>query len=202
MISLPYLPYSIDALEPHISSETMEFHYNKHHNGYVTNLNSLIEGTEYEDMELGDIVQQASGAIYNNAAQVLNHTFYFEGLSPQGGNDTMTPQMTQYLTSQFGSVEEFIQRFTNAGKSLFGSGWVWLYHHYNDGGIAIIQACSNGDSPFASYHRGIVSPLLCWDCWEHNYYIDHRNDRAAALDSFWKVVDWEEVTYRLEEETS
>lgn len=200
MITLPKLSYALGDLEPHISKEAMEFHRNKHHKGYVTNLNKLIEGTEYEGLELEEIIKKAKGPIFNNAAQIWNHTFYFEGIAPQpvfekaeGGESSVTHEMVEYLSAQFGSYNDFVEEFSDAAKKLFGSGWVWLIHEEGKGKIL---AYKDAETPLLT---GDAVPLLTWDCWEHNYYIDHRNDRAAALEAFWKVVNWGKMTEHLGE---
>ncbi len=194
MITLPSLSYSLGDLEPIISKEAMEFHRNKHHAGYVKNLNKLIEGTKYEDLELEEIIKKAKGPIFNNAAQIWNHTFYFEGIAPHpdGGDNSVTNEITEYLAEHFGSAQKFMDQFTDAGKKLFGSGWIWLIHEEGKGKIL---GYNNAETPLLT---GDAIPLLTWDCWEHNYYIDHRNDRAAALEAFWKVVNWGKMTEHLE----
>ena len=194
MITLSDLPYSLGDFDPIVSKEAMEYHRNKHHKGYVKNLNKMIEGTEYEDLELEEIIKRSKGQIFNNAAQIWNHTFYFEGIAPQpdGGDNSVTNEITEYLSEQFGSAQKFMDEFTEAGKKLFGSGWVWLIHEEGKGKIL---AYKDAETPLLT---GDAVPLLTWDCWEHNYYIDHRNDRAAALEAFWKVVNWGKMTEQLE----
>ena len=130
MITLSDLPYSLGDFDPIVSKEAMEYHRNKHHKGYVKNLNKMIEGTEYEDLELEEIIKRSKGQIFNNAAQIWNHTFYFEGIAPQpdGGDNSVTNEITEYLSDQFGSAQKFMDEFSDAGKKLFGSGWVWLIH--------------------------------------------------------------------------
>ncbi len=185
---LPSLPYEMNALEPHISAETLEYHYGKHHQKYVDTLNSLVPGTPYEDMSLEDIVVKApAGGIFNNAAQVWNHTFYWNCMSPNGGGEP-DGALRDALASAFGSVEEFKKQFTQQATSLFGSGWAWLVKNA-DGSLAI-EPLSNADNPIASGHK----PLLTCDVWEHAYYIDYRNARPKYVEAFWKLVNWGFVT--------
>ena len=178
------LPYAKDTLVPYISIETIEYHYGKHHKTYVDNLNKLIPGTGFEKLSLEDIVKKASGDIYNNAAQVWNHTFYWKCLSPKGGG-TPTGDLANAISKTFGLFEQFQEKFTNAATTLFGSGWAWLVEN-PDGTLAIEQA-SNAGNPLKDGKK----PLLTCDVWEHAYYIDYRNARAKYIEAFWKLVNWE-----------
>ena len=180
---LPELPYAKGALTPHISAETIEYHYGKHHKAYVDKLNKLIPGTEFEDMQLEDIIKKASGGIFNNAAQIWNHTFYWNCLSPKGG-DEPSGEIASTIIKNFGSFAKFKEQFTNAAVTLFGSGWAWLVKN-SDGSLAI-EATSNAGTPLKDGKKAI---LTC-DVWEHAYYIDYRNARAAYIDAFWKLVNW------------
>ena len=188
-IALPPLPYARDALAPHISAETIDFHYGKHHQAYVNNLNGLIKGTEFESASLEDIVRRSSGPLFNNAAQVWNHTFYWEGLSPQGGQPA--GRLAAALDDAFGSVDEFRTAFNKVAMGTFGSGWAWLVQK-PDGKLALVST-SNAATPLTGEDR----PLLTCDVWEHAYYVDYRNARQAYLDAFWKVVDWAAVAARM-----
>ena len=181
---LPDLPYAKDALEPHISAETLEYHHDKHHAAYVTNLNNLIEGTEFADMSLEDIVRNApKGGIFNNAAQVWNHTFYFAGMGPNGGGEP-TGALADAINAAFGSFAEFKEAFTKSAVTNFASGWTWLVKN-PDGTVAIVNT-DDADSALNG-----VTPLVTVDVWEHAYYIDKRNARPAYLESWWNVVDWD-----------
>jgi Fe-Mn family superoxide dismutase len=182
---LPELPYARDALAPHISEETIEYHYGKHHQAYVDNLNRLIPGTEFEDMPLEDIIKKASGGVFNNAAQVWNHTFYWNCLSPNGGGPT--GDLAAAIDRNFGSFDKFKDQFTSAGMTKFGSGWAWLVKN-PDGSLAI-EATSNADNPVKEGKK----PLLTCDVWEHAYYIDYRNARAKYIEAFWNLIKWETV---------
>jgi superoxide dismutase, Fe-Mn family len=181
---LPELPYAKDALVPHLSAETLQFHYGKHHAAYVANLNKLIPGTEFENLSLEDIVKRASGGIFNNAAQIWNHTFYWHCLSPRGGGEP-AGKLADAIQRSFGSFAQFKEKFTTAATTLFGSGWAWLVQNA-DGSLAI-EAASNAGCPI----RDAKKPLLTCDVWEHAYYIDYRNARAAYVEAFWKLVHWE-----------
>ncbi len=183
-IELPPLPYAQDALEPHISQETLEFHYGKHHNTYVVKLNGLIEGTPDADKTLEEIVQSSSGGIFNNAAQVWNHTFYWNCLSPNGGGEP-SGALASAIASHFGSFEEFKAQFTDSAVNNFGSGWTWLVQNA-DGGLDIVNT-SNAATPLTDN----VTPLLTVDVWEHAYYIDYRNLRPKYMEAFWALVNWE-----------
>ena len=184
---LPALPYAMDALAPHISAETLEFHYGKHHQTYVTKLNGLIPGTEFENMSLEDIVGKSSGGVFNNAAQVWNHTFYWNCLSPNGGG-APNDKLASALQGSFGSVDAFKEQFTNSAVNNFGSGWTWLVQN-SDGKLAL-ENTSNAATPLT----GASTPLLTCDVWEHAYYIDYRNARPKYLDAFWNLVKWDFVT--------
>jgi Fe-Mn family superoxide dismutase len=183
---LPDLPYAGDALTPHISAETIEYHYGKHHRAYVDNLNKLIPGTEFENMALEDIIKKASGGIFNNAAQVWNHTFYWNCLSPVGGG-APAGALAAAIDKAFGSFEKFKEQFASAGATRFGSGWAWLVKN-PDGSLAI-ESTSNADNPIKEGKK----PLLTCDVWEHAYYIDYRNARAKYIEAFWNVVNWDFV---------
>ena len=180
---LPALPYAKDALEPHISAETLEFHHDKHHAAYVANLNNLVPGTEFESMSLEEIVRNApAGGIFNNAAQVWNHTFYFSGLGPDGGGEP-TGDLAAAIDGAFGSFAEFKEQFAKSAVGNFGSGWTWLVKTAS-GGLEIV----NTDDADSALKTG--TPVLTADVWEHAYYIDKRNARPAYIESWWNVVDW------------
>lgn len=183
---LPALPYAQDALEPVISAETLDYHYGKHHNAYVTNLNNLIAGTEFESVSLEEIVKKASGGLFNNAAQVWNHTFYWNCLSP---NSTGAPagELAAAINDSFGSFDYFKSEFTKAAITNFGSGWTWLVK--NDDGSLEILSTSNADTPMTSGQTA----LLTVDVWEHAYYVDYRNARPKYLDEIWKLFNWDFV---------
>ena len=187
---LPELPYAKEALVPRMSAETLEYHHDKHHRAYVDNLNKLIAGTEFEKMALEDIIEKASGGVFNNAAQVWNHTFYWNCLSPKGGG-TPSGAVASAIEKDFGSFAEFKDRFTHAAVTLFGSGWAWLVE--NPGGSLAIEATSNAGNPLAQGKK----PLLTCDVWEHAYYIDYRNARAKYVEAFWDLVNWEFVRLNL-----
>ncbi|EMY70340.1 superoxide dismutase [Leptospira vanthielii] len=180
---LPELPYAKDALAPHISAETLEFHYGKHHQTYVTNLNNLIKGTEFENASLEEIVQKSSGGIFNNAAQIWNHTFYWHSLSPKGGG-APTGAVADLITKSFGSFDVFKEKFSQSAITNFGSGWTWLVKKGD--GVEIVNT-SNAGSPLKD---GLQS-LLTIDVWEHAYYIDFRNARPKYVETFWNLVNWD-----------
>lgn len=184
-IELPALPYARDALAPRISEETIDYHYGKHHNAYVTNLNGLIEGTEHADKTLEEIVKSSSGGMFNNAAQIWNHTFYWNSLSPNGGGKP-SGELAAAIESAFGSFEEFQAKFTASAGGNFGSGWTWLVKN-SDGGVAIVNT-SNADTPLTD---ASLTPLLTVDVWEHAYYVDYRNARPEYLKNFWELANWE-----------
>jgi len=180
---LPKLQYSLNALAEVISEKTMEFHYGKHHQAYVNNLNNLIPGTKFENASLEQIIMEAEGGIFNNGAQVWNHTFYFEAFSP---NPKQKPEgeLIKAIEASFGTFDEFISKFTNAAVTLFGSGWAWLVVDTN-GSLAITQE-SNAGNPLRKGQK----PLLTCDVWEHAYYLDYQNRRADYVQAFWKIIDW------------
>jgi len=188
--TLPPLPYAMDALAPHISKETLEYHYGKHHQAYVTNLNNLIKGTEFENASLEDIIKKASGGIFNNAAQVWNHTFYWNGLKPNGGG-TPTGAAAEKINAKWGSFEQFKDAFSKSGVGNFGSGWTWLVKKA-DGSLDIVNT-SNAGNPITNGDK----PLLTCDVWEHAYYIDYRNARPKYVESFWNLVNWDFVNQNL-----
>ncbi|MBK8977841.1 MAG: superoxide dismutase [Planctomycetes bacterium] len=184
--TLPELPYSKDALAPHISAETLEFHHGKHHNAYVTKLNSLIEGTEYAGMSLVDIVRKApKGGIFNNAAQVWNHTFYWHSMAPSAGG-APTGAIAAAIKAQWGSFDAFKTEFTNTAINTFGSGWAWLVK--TAAGKLAIESTSNAETPLTDPSK---TPILTCDVWEHAYYIDYRNARPGYLEKWWQLVNWE-----------
>ena len=180
---LPDLPYAMDALVPHISRETLEYHHGKHHAKYVSTLNDLIKGTEFENMPLESIIKTASGPVFNNAAQAWNHAFYWNSLSPEGGG-VPDGALAGAIDSQFGSFEAFRKEFTRAATQLFGSGWCWLAKN-KDGSLSI-ESTPNAGTPLTSNQL----PLLTCDVWEHAYYIDYRNARAKYIDAFWNLANW------------
>ena len=188
--TLPALPYALNALEPHVSQKTLEFHYGKHHQAYVTNLNNLVPGNRFENATLEDIVMGAEGPIFNNGAQVWNHTFYFTSFSPKGGGEPVG-KISDDIKKSFGSFGEFKEKFSKAAATLFGSGWAWLIKNA-DGSLEIIQE-SNAGNPLK---KGL-KPILTCDVWEHAYYLDYQNRRPDYIESFWKLVDWEVVGKRL-----
>ncbi len=183
---LPTLPYAMDALAPTLSQETLEFHYGKHHQTYVTNLNNLIPGTEFEALSLEDIIMKSSGGVFNNAAQVWNHTFYWNCLSPNGGG-APTGALAAAIDAKFGSFEEFKKLFNQSGATNFGSGWTWLVKNA-DGSLEIFNT-SNAGTPMTSGKQA----LLTLDVWEHAYYIDYRNARPKYLETIWNIVNWDFV---------
>jgi superoxide dismutase, Fe-Mn family len=180
---LPPLPYDKNALAPFISAETLEFHHGKHHQTYVTNLNNLIPGTLFENLALKDIVLQSDGAVFNNAAQVWNHTFYWNGMRPQGGVQP-SGELLEAIQQAFGSFEAFKEAFAQCAVTTFGSGWAWLVKKA-DGSLALVST-SNAACPLTEGH----TPLLTCDVWEHAYYIDYRNARPKYVEEFWNVVNW------------
>ena len=189
--NLPELPYTMDALQPHISEETLEFHYGKHHNAYVTNLNNLIPGTEFEDMPLEDIIKKApTGGIFNNAAQVWNHSFYWNCLSPNGGGKP-EGKLLDVIEKSFGSFDEFKDKFTKSAVTNFGSGWTWLVQN-NDGSLELLNTSNAGTALTSG-----KTPLLTCDVWEHAYYVDYRNARPQYVDAFWNLVNWKFVEKNL-----
>ena len=187
---LPELPYAKEALSPHISAETLEYHYGKHHKAYVDNLNKLIPGTEFADLPLEDIIRRSSGGIFNNAAQTWNHTFYWNCLSPTGGGEP-AGELAEAINKSFGSFAQFKEKFTAAATTLFGSGWAWLVKNA-DGSLAI-ESAGNAGNPLKDGKK----PLLTCDVWEHAYYIDYRNARAKYVEAFWNIVNWDFVSRNL-----
>lgn len=186
---LPALPYADNALEPHISKETISFHYGKHHNAYVTKLNAGIEGTEFAEASIEDIIKKAQGGLFNNAAQVWNHTFYWNCLSPNGGGEP-TGEIAELINKSFGSFDKFKEEFSNAAATNFGSGWTWLI---KDGdGVSIVNT-DDADSPI----REGKTPVLTIDVWEHAYYIDYRNARPDYIKAFWNLVNWDFVNSQI-----
>lgn len=181
--TLPALPYSMDALAPIISKETLEFHYGKHHQTYVTNLNNLIPGTEFESASLEEIVKKSSGGVFNNAAQIWNHTFYWNSMAPNAGGEP-TGKLADAIKAKWGSVAAFKEAFNKAAAGNFGSGWTWLVKK-PDGSVDIVNT-SNAATPLTTFDV----PLLTCDVWEHAYYIDFRNARPKYLESFWSLVNW------------
>lgn len=187
---LPKLPYSPEALEPHISKKTIEYHYGKHHMTYVQKLNDLLPGTPFEDASLEAIIMKAEGGIFNNAAQVWNHTFYWEGFSANGGGEP-EGALLEGINRDFGSFEKFKEAFSTAAATLFGSGWAWLVKN-PDGKLEIVQT-SNAGNPL----REDKTPVLTCDVWEHAYYLDYQNRRPEHIAAFWKLVDWHKIAKRL-----
>jgi len=183
---LPPLPYDKNALEPTISAETLEYHYGKHHQTYVTNLNNLITGSDFETASLEEIITKSSGGIFNNAAQVWNHTFYWNCLSPNGGGEP-GGALGEAIKSSFGSFEEFKKRFSTSAATNFGSGWTWLVQN-QDGSLEIYNT-SNAQTPMTAGKKA----LLTVDVWEHAYYIDYRNARPKYLEAIWGIVNWDFV---------
>ena len=189
MFTLPELPYGIEALEPFISSKTIEFHHGRHHLAYVNNLNKLVVDTEFENASLEDIIKKAEGGIFNNGAQVWNHTFYWYSLIP-GGKPLASSDLIYAINNKFGSFDKFKEEFTNACITLFGSGWAWLVKNAA-GQLEIIKE-SNAGNPL----RNGYTPLLTCDVWEHAYYLDYQNRRPDYVNEFWKFVNWEVVGKR------
>ncbi len=189
-IELPALPYAMDALAPHISQETLEFHYGKHHNAYVTNLNKMIDGTNHASSSLEEIIKDSEGGMFNNSAQVWNHSFYWNCMSPSGGG-AATGEIGDLIGSSFGSYDNFKAEFTQAAMTQFGSGWAWLA---TNGGKLEIMKTANADLPLA--HD--VKALLTIDVWEHAYYIDYRNARPSYIETFLtSLVNWDFVNSNL-----
>lgn len=184
--TLPTLSYALDALQPYISKETLEFHYGKHHQTYVTNLNNLIKDTEYENASLEDIIKKSSGGIFNNAAQVWNHTFYWNCMKPNGGG-APTGALADAINAKWGSFDKFKEEFGKSCATNFGSGWTWLVKKA-DGSVDLSNT-SNAGCPLT----GTDKALLTCDVWEHAYYIDYRNARPKYVEMFWNVVDWDFV---------
>jgi len=188
--TLPPLPYAKDALQPHISAETLEFHHGKHHQTYVTNLNNMIKGTEYENLSLEEIIKKSTGGVFNNSAQVWNHTFFWNCMSPNGGG-APTGKVADAINAKWGSFDKFKEEFNKSALGNFGSGWTWLVQK-TDGTVDIVNT-SNAGTPLTTSDK----PLLTADVWEHAYYIDYRNARAKFLDAFWNVANWEFVNQNM-----
>jgi Fe-Mn family superoxide dismutase len=187
--TLPPLPYAKDALQPHMSAETLEYHYGKHHQAYVTNLNNLIKGTEFENLSLEEIIKKSSGGIFNNSAQVWNHTFFWNCLAPNAGG-VPTGAVADAINAKWGSFDKFKEEFQKSAVGNFGSGWTWLVQ--KDGGVDIVNT-SNAGTPLT----GTDKPLLTCDVWEHAYYIDYRNARPKFVEGFWNIVNWDFVNSNL-----
>lgn len=187
--TLPELPYANDALEPAISSQTIEYHYGKHEKAYIDNLNKLIHDTEYEDMSLEEIIEKSEGPLFNNASQAWNHIFYFFTFSPEGAREP-SGELRKAIELQFGSFDAFKKDFVDAGTKIFGSGWVWLA--CDESGKLLILQKSNAGNPLTDG----LTPLLVFDVWEHAYYLDYQNRRAEALEKLWDIVDWDVVSSR------
>jgi Fe-Mn family superoxide dismutase len=186
---LPKLPYELNALEPYISEKTFEFHFGKHHKAYVDKVNALIKGTEFENAKLEEIIEKADGGIFNNGAQVWNHSFYFLSLSPNPKKEPTGP-LADAIKDTFGSFEQFKTDFANAGAGLFGSGWVWLVKN-KEGKLEILQG-ANAENPMRDgYH-----PIMTMDVWEHAYYLDTQNARPKYIENFFEVLDWAVVEKR------
>ena len=186
---MPALPYANDALAPAISKNTIDFHWGKHVQTYVNNLNNLIPGTPFENATLEEIIMKADGGIFNNGAQVWNHTFYFQTFTPKKGS-APKGELLEYIEKEFGSFDEFKKQFVADGTSVFGSGWVWLVKDENKN-LSIVKT-SNGDNPMK---KGL-KPILTFDVWEHAYYLDYQNRRADHLSGLWDIIDWEIVYHR------
>ncbi|MDD2891399.1 MAG: superoxide dismutase [Candidatus Gracilibacteria bacterium] len=192
--TLPKLPYALDALSPYLSQETLEYHYGKHHKTYVDNLNNLIPGTEFETLSLEEIITTApTGPIFNNAAQIWNHTFYWESLTPNGSSIEGT-NIKELILEKWENFETFQKAFNDVALKTFGSGWAWLVKK-PDGSLDIIST-SNATTPLTTDNTA----LLTCDVWEHAYYIDYRNARAKYLENFWNIVNWEKIEKRYTEE--
>ena len=189
-IELPALPYDRTALEPVISGETIDYHYGKHHKAYVDNLNKMIEGTEFAGMALEDIIRKSQGAMFNNAAQVWNHTFYWNCLKPNGGGEP-TGKLADAIKAAFGDFAKFKEQFSDTAVKTFGSGWAWLVQR-PDGSLAVAST-PNAATPLTGEDKA----LLTCDVWEHAYYIDYRNARPKYVESFWNLVNWDFVAANL-----
>ena len=187
--NLPKLDYQLDALEPYINKTTLEFHYGKHHQAYVNNLNNLVQGTKFENASLEQIIKKSEGGIFNNGAQVWNHTFYFSSFSPDASKEP-SGLLEDAIKKNFGSFSEFKEKFSKSAATLFGSGWAWLVRK-NDGKLEILQE-SNAGNPLRNGH----TPLLTCDVWEHAYYLDYQNKRPDYINSFWEIIDWDLISTR------
>lgn len=188
---LPELPYALDALAPAMSADTLNYHYGKHLQTYLDNVNRMIEGTPFADMKLKDMITKAQGALYNNAAQAFNHIIFFKQLTPTP--TTISPLLTQALVARFGSVDEFKSEFSNAAATLFGSGWVWLALDANN--VLQIVPEPNAGNPITRNMR----PLMCIDVWEHAYYLDYQNRRGDYIKNFWNLVNWDYIEKRMQD---
>lgn len=187
---LPELPYAKDALQPHMSSETFDYHYSKHHQAYVTNLNNLIKGTKFENMSLEEIIMSSEAGVFNNSAQVWNHTFFWNCLAPNAGGNP-TGAIADKINAKWGSFDKFKEEFTKSAVGNFGSGWTWLV--LNKAGELEIVNTSNAGTPMTAGHKA----LMTVDVWEHAYYIDYRNARPNFLNAFWNLVNWKFVNSNL-----
>lgn len=188
---LPELPYALDALAPVMSADTLNYHYGKHLQTYLDNVNRMIEGTPFADMKLKDMITKAQGALYNNAAQAFNHIIFFKQLTPTP--TTISPLLTQALVARFGSVDAFKSEFSNAAVTLFGSGWVWLALDVNN--VLQIVPEPNAGNPITRNMR----PLMCIDVWEHAYYLDYQNRRGDYIKNFWNLVNWDYIEKRMQD---
>ena len=188
---LPELPYALDALAPAMSADTLNYHYGKHLQTYLDNVNRMIEGTPFADMKLKDMITKAQGALYNNAAQAFNHIIFFKQLTPTP--TTISPLLTQALVARFGSVDAFKPEFSNAATTLFGSGWVWLALDANN--VLQIVPEPNAGNPITRNMR----PLMCIDVWEHAYYLDYQNRRGDYIKNFWSLVNWDYIEKRMQD---
>jgi Fe-Mn family superoxide dismutase len=189
-IELPPLPWARESLAPHISAETIDYHYGKHHQAYVTNLNNQIKGTEFENQDLVSIIKKAQGGVFNNAAQVWNHTFYWNSLSPKGGGEP-SGKLADGIKKAFGGFSQFKEEFTKTAVGTFGSGWAWLVQR-PDGNLGLVST-SNAATPIT----GTDVPLLTCDVWEHAYYIDYRNARPKYIEAFWNLANYEFATSQM-----
>lgn len=185
----PELPYANDALEPVISKETIDYHYGKHEKAYIDNLNKLIKGSQFEDMDLEEVIVNAKGPLFNNASQAWNHIFYFFSFTPNGGGEP-EGELRKAIDRDFGSFDNFKKAFEDAGASLFGSGWVWLSS--DEKGKLFITQGPNASNPLTDG----LTPLLTFDVWEHAYYLDYQNKRAEYLKNLWRIIDWDVVESR------
>lgn len=188
---LPELPYALDALAPAMSADTLNYHYGKHLQTYLDNVNRMIEGTPFAEMKLKDMITKAQGALYNNAAQAFNHIIFFKQLTPTP--TTISPLLTQALVARFGSVDAFKSEFSNAAVTLFGSGWVWLALDTNN--VLQIVPEPNAGNPITRNMR----PLMCIDVWEHAYYLDYQNRRGDYIKNFWNLVNWDYIEKRMQD---
>ncbi len=186
---LPDLPWKPESLAPNLTAETIEYHYGKHHLAYVNNLNNLLPGSQFERSDLEEMIKRADGAIFNNAAQIWNHTFYFESFTP-GGKSLPAGKLADAINASFGTFDSFREHFTKAATTLFGSGWTWLVKDHENG-LQIVQE-SNAGNPI----RKGLKPIMTCDVWEHAYYIDYRNRRADYVKAFWEILDWEKIASR------